>query len=120
VGQLVKQWRERRRTSQLGLAIEADISARHLSFVETGRTRPSREMVLHLSRALDVPPRARNELLTAAGYAPLDRETPLDAPEMAQVKQALGFLGGWRLDARGRAPHIEGFPGDPHDRPYAA
>lgn len=92
MGQLIKQWRERRRLSQLGLATEAGISARHLSFVETGRTRPSRDMVLHLSQALDVPPRARNELLTAAGYAPLYRETPLDAPELAQVKQALGFM----------------------------
>jgi transcriptional regulator with XRE-family HTH domain len=88
----VKQWRERRRVSQLGLATEAGISARHLSFVETGRARPSYDMVLHLSQALDVPPRGRNELLTAAGYAPLYRETPLDAPEMAQVKQALGFM----------------------------
>jgi len=78
--------------SQLRLATEAEISARHLSFVETGRTRPSHDMVLHLSQVLDVPPRARNELLTAAGYAPLYRETPLDAPEMAQAKQALGFM----------------------------
>jgi len=92
VGQLVKQWRERRRMSQLALATEAEISARHLSFVETGRTRPSEGMLLHLCRALDVPPRARNELLTAAGYAPLYRETQLDAPAMAQVKQALDFL----------------------------
>jgi transcriptional regulator with XRE-family HTH domain len=92
VGQLLKQWRERRRMSQLGLATEAEISARHLSFVETGRTRPSHDMLLHLSQVLDVPPRARNELLTAAGYAPLYRETPLDAPEMAQAKQALGFM----------------------------
>jgi len=78
--------------SQLGLAVEAEISTRHLSFLETGRTQPSREMVLLLSRVLEVPLRSRNELLTAAGYVPVYRETGLDAPEMAQVKQALGFM----------------------------
>jgi len=78
--------------SQLGLALEAEISTRHLSFLETGRTQPSREMVLLLSRVLEVPLRSRNDLLTAAGYAPVYRETGLDAPEMAQVKQALGFM----------------------------
>jgi transcriptional regulator with XRE-family HTH domain len=92
VGRLLKQWRERRRMSQLSLALEAEISTRHLSFLETGRTQPSREMVLLLSRVLDVPLRSRNDLLTAAGYAPVYRETGLDAPEMAQVKQALGFM----------------------------
>ena len=92
VGRLLKQWRERRRMSQLGLALEAEISTRHLSFLETGRTQPSREMVLLLARVLEVPLRGRNELLTAAGYAPVYRETGLDAPEMAQVKQALGFM----------------------------
>lgn len=78
--------------SQLGLALEAEISTRHLSFLETGRTQPSREMVLLLARVLEVPLRGRNELLTAAGYAPVYHETGLDAPEMAQVKQALGFM----------------------------
>ncbi|MGH7346681.1 MAG: helix-turn-helix domain-containing protein, partial [Candidatus Rokuibacteriota bacterium] len=92
VGRLLKQWRERRRMSQLGLALEAEISTRHLSFLETGRTQPSREMLLLLSRVLEVPLRSRNELLIAAGYAPVYRETGLDAPEMAQVKQALGFM----------------------------
>ena len=92
VGRLLKQWRERRRMSQLGLAVEAEISTRHLSFLETGRTQPSREMVQLLARVLEVPLRGRNELLTAAGYAPVYRETGLDAPEMAQVKQALGFM----------------------------
>jgi transcriptional regulator with XRE-family HTH domain len=92
VGQLLKQWRERRRISQLGLALEAEISTRHLSFLESGRAQPSREMVLLLSRVLEVPLRGRNELLTAAGFAPVYRETGLDAPEMAQVKQALGFM----------------------------
>jgi transcriptional regulator with XRE-family HTH domain len=92
VGRLLKQWRERRRMSQLGLALEAEISARHLSFLETGRAQPSRDMLLLLCRALEVPLRGRNELLTAAGYAPIYRETALDAPEMAQVRRALGFM----------------------------
>jgi transcriptional regulator with XRE-family HTH domain len=78
--------------SQLALAVEAEISSRHLSFVETGRAQPSRDMVLLLARVLDVPPRARNELLTAAGYAPIYRETALEAPEMAQVRRALDFI----------------------------
>jgi transcriptional regulator with XRE-family HTH domain len=101
VGPLLKQWRERRKMSQLGLATEADLSARHLSFVETGRhlsfvetgrAQPSRDLVLHLSRVLEVPLRARNELLTAAGFAPIYRETPLDAPELAQVRRAVDFI----------------------------
>src|SRR4249920_1675624 len=92
VGPLLKQWRERRKMSQLGLATEADLSARHLSFVETGRAQPSRELVLHLSRVLAVPLRARNELLTAAGFAPIYRETALDAPELAQVLRAVDFI----------------------------
>jgi transcriptional regulator with XRE-family HTH domain len=92
VGPLIKQWRERRRMSQLTLAIEAEISSRHLSFVETGRSRPSREMVLLLAEVLDVPPRARNDLLAAAGYAPIYRESDLDSPEMAQFRRALDFI----------------------------
>ncbi len=92
MGRLLKQWRERRRTSQLGLAVEAEISTRHLSFLETGRAVPSREMLLLLSRTLEVPPRGRNELLTAAGYAPIYRESSLDAPEMGQARRALGFM----------------------------
>jgi len=78
--------------SQLTLAIEAEISSRHLSFVETGRSRPSRAMVLLLAEVLDVPPRARNDLLAAAGYAPIYRESDLDAPEMAQFRRALDFI----------------------------
>ena len=66
-----REWRRRRRMSQLDLACEADVSARHLSFVETGRSLPSREMVLRLARRLDVPLRERNALLVAAGYAPV-------------------------------------------------
>jgi len=78
--------------SQLALAMEAEVSPRHLSFVETGRGHPSREMVLLLAGALDVPPRARNDLLAAAGYAPVYRESGLDAPEMAQFRRALDFI----------------------------
>ena len=92
VGQLIKQWRERRRLSQLSLAVDAEISTRHLSFIETGRAHPSRDMVLLLARALEVPPRGRNDLLTAAGYAPVYRETALDSPGMADVRRALDFI----------------------------
>src|SRR5205814_2334445 len=74
-GPLLSRWRARRRLSQLDLSVEAGISTRHLSFLETGRSQPSREMVLLLSRALDVPLRDRNQLLTMAGYAPIYRET---------------------------------------------
>jgi hypothetical protein len=72
--------------------VDAEISSRHLSFIETGRARPSRDMVLLLSRVLEVPPRGRNDLLTAAGYAPVYRERSLEAPEMAQVRRALDFI----------------------------
>jgi transcriptional regulator with XRE-family HTH domain len=91
-GRLLKQWRERRRLSQLALAVDAEISSRHLSFIETGRAQPSRDMVLLLSRVLEVPPRGRNDLLTAAGFAPVYRETGLEAPEMADVRRALDFM----------------------------
>src|SRR5215204_2077124 len=95
VGGLLKDWRRRRRLSQLDLAIEAEVSARHLSFVETGRSRPSRELVLHLAEHLDVPLRERNVLLLAAGYAPTYKTTSLDADEMAPVRDALDkILGG--------------------------
>ncbi len=75
--------------SQLDLAVEAGVTPRHVSFVESGRARPSREMVLALARALDVPLRERNQLLLAAGYAPLYRETGVDEPAMSQVRAAL-------------------------------
>ncbi len=78
VGALLREWRQRRRLSQLDLACEADISTKHLSFLETGRSVPSRDMVLHLAERLDVPLRARNALLNAAGYAPAFLERPLD------------------------------------------
>ena len=89
LGTLLRDWRRRRRLSQLDLALEAGVSARHLSFLETGRAKPSREMVLHLSEQLDVPLRDRNRLLLAAGFAPAFDERPIDAPEMAPVREAL-------------------------------
>jgi transcriptional regulator with XRE-family HTH domain len=85
----LRDWRQRRRMSQLDLALEAGVSARHLSFLETGRSKPSREMVLHLSEQLEVPLRDRNQLLLAAGFAPAYTESPIDAPEMAPVREAL-------------------------------
>jgi transcriptional regulator with XRE-family HTH domain len=88
-GRLLREWRRRRHLSQLDLAAEAGISTRHLSFVETGRSQPSREMVLHLGEHLDIPLRERNVLLTAAGYAPLYSSTELDAPEMEPVRDAI-------------------------------
>lgn len=92
IGRLLRHWRAQRGMSQLDLAAEAGVSTRHLSFVETGRAQPSREMVLLLSRALDVPLRNRNDLLTAAGYAPVYRATDLDAPALTQTRRALAFI----------------------------
>jgi transcriptional regulator with XRE-family HTH domain len=82
-GDHLRRWRRHRRLSQLDLAHEADVSPRHLSFVETGRSVPSREMVLRLAQRLDVPLRERNQLLVAAGYAPMYRERPLADPALA-------------------------------------
>src|SRR4051794_20602584 len=92
VGGLLRDWRQRRRLSQLDLSVEAEVSTRHLSFVETGRSKPSRELVLHLAEHLDVPLRDRNALLTAAGYAPVYRETRLDDASMAPVRDALDTI----------------------------
>ncbi len=92
IGEMLRQWRERRRISQLDLAIQADISTRHLSFVETGRSSPSRDMVLHLADNLEVPLRERNHLLLAAGYAPVYGESALDSPQMAAVRQAVRLV----------------------------
>ena len=89
VGELLREWRQRRRLSQLELACEAEVSARHLSFVETGRSKPSRELVLHLAEHLDVPLRERNALLLAAGYAPVYQERSLEDEEMDPVRDAL-------------------------------
>jgi transcriptional regulator with XRE-family HTH domain len=92
VGDLLRDWRQRRRLSQLDLAGEAAVSARHLSFVETGRSRPSRELILHLAEHLRVPLRERNSLLLAAGYAPSYRQTPLDDAAMAPVREAVELI----------------------------
>ena len=89
VGALLKEWRQRRRLSQLDLALDAEVSARHVSFVETGRSKPSRELLLHLADHLDVPLRERNALLLAAGYAPVYAERPLDDAAMSPVREAL-------------------------------
>lgn len=89
VGTLLRTWREHRRMSQLELASDAEISARHLSFIETSRARPSREMVLKLSERLEVPLRERNRLLIAAGFAPVFSQVPLDAPVMSPVRDVL-------------------------------
>ena len=89
IGELIRTWRRRRSLSQLELALEADVSSRHVSFLETGRARPSREMVLRLAEHLDIPLRERNRLLLAAGYAPLYAERSLEEPEMTPVHQAI-------------------------------
>jgi transcriptional regulator with XRE-family HTH domain len=88
-GDLLRQWRQRRRLSQLDLAIAANVSSRHLSFVETGRARPSSEMILHLAEHLEVPLRDRNALLLAGGYAPAYPEHGLAEPELTAIRQAL-------------------------------
>jgi transcriptional regulator with XRE-family HTH domain len=91
-GRLLREWRAARGKSQLDLSLDAGVSARHLSFIETGRSAPSREMVLLLAEVLDVPLRQRNALLEAAGYAALFRETKLDAPEMAKLRKVLDYI----------------------------
>jgi len=88
-GALLRQWRKTRNVSQLELAMNADISQRHVSFIESGRARPSREMVLKLAETMAVPLRARNEILLAAGYAPFYPERPLNAPELTLASQLL-------------------------------
>ena len=92
VGPLLRDWRQRRRLSQLDLAVGAGVSARHVSFVETGRARPSAEMVMQLAEHLDVPLRDRNALLLAAGYAPAFAQRDLDDPEMGPVRDVLDRL----------------------------
>lgn len=92
IGPLLRGWREQRRLSQLELALRAGSSARHISFIETGRSRPSEEMVLRLAEHLDVPVRERNSLLLAAGYAPRYPETPLDDPAMGALREGLERL----------------------------
>jgi transcriptional regulator with XRE-family HTH domain len=89
VGPLLREWRERRRLTQLDLGLEAGISARHLSFVETGRSKPGREMLLKVAERLEIPFRDRNQLLLAAGHAPAFPERPLEDPALAPVRAAL-------------------------------
>lgn len=92
VGTLIRRWRERRRLTQLGLSVQAQVSARHLSFVETGRSRPTSEMILHLSEQLDVPLRERNMLLLAGGYAPAYPQHALTAPPMSAISTAINTV----------------------------
>jgi transcriptional regulator with XRE-family HTH domain len=91
-GDYLRTWRQRRRMSQLDLALEAEISTRHLSFMETGRSVPSREMVLRLSERLDMPLRERNALLVAAGYAPVYSERRLDDPKVEPARKAMELV----------------------------
>jgi transcriptional regulator with XRE-family HTH domain len=92
VGTLLRTWRQRRRLSQLALACDADISQRHLSFVESGRALPSRDMILHLAEQLDIPLRDRNALLVAAGFAPVYRERPLGDPALQGARKAVDLV----------------------------
>jgi transcriptional regulator with XRE-family HTH domain len=92
VGTLLREWRQRRRLTQLDLALDADVSPRHLSFVETGRAQPSREMLLHLSEELEIPLRERNTLLVAAGFAPMYRERKLDDAALAKAREAIDVV----------------------------
>ena len=92
VGDLLREWRQRRHMSQLALANQAEISPRHLSFVETGRSQPSREMVLHLAEELAIPIRERNVLLVAAGYAPIFAQRSLDDPALAAARRAVDLV----------------------------
>jgi transcriptional regulator with XRE-family HTH domain len=92
VGALLQRWRKARQLSQLALSERAQVSSRHLCFVETGRAKPSREMVMLLASALDVPLRERNALLLAAGFAPTFDESPLDAPALSAVRRALDAI----------------------------
>lgn len=91
-GPMLRAWRRRRGASQLALALQSGVSQRHVSFLESGRARPSREMVVQLTSALDVPLRQRNEMLLAAGFAPAYRESNLAAPELTAVRQAIARL----------------------------
>src|SRR5213083_1840215 len=125
VGELLREWRDRRRLSQMDLALDAGISARHLSFVETGRAAPSREMVLKLAERLEVPLRERNVLLVAAGFAPAFPQRALDDPALKSARAAidlvlkahepnpaLAYDRHWNLVTANRmvAPLLEGVP----------
>jgi transcriptional regulator with XRE-family HTH domain len=91
-GVMLREWRQRRRFSQLDLAVAAEVSAKHLSYVETGRSRPSPEMIQHLSNHLDIPLRERNALLLAAGHAPRYQETPLQSNHPTELQELLGLV----------------------------
>ncbi len=134
VGPLLRTWRQRRHFSQLDLSIEAGVSSRHLSFVETGRAKPSRSMVLQLAATLDVPKREQNQLLVAAGFAPAYVERPLDDPEMAVFRAGVDRLltayepfpclvvdRGWNMVMAnaGIAPFLEGIGPDLLEAPNA-
>jgi transcriptional regulator with XRE-family HTH domain len=101
-GPLLREWRDRRRRSQLDLALDVGVSTRHLSFVETGRAKPSPELVLAIAQHLEVPLRERNTLLMAAGFAPRYHETPLDAPDMERMTASLQRM----LDAHHPYPGV--------------
>ncbi|MBW6421980.1 helix-turn-helix transcriptional regulator [Rhizobium sp. XQZ8] len=92
LGDFLRDWRRRRRMSQLDLALEADISQRHLSFIESGRSAPSRDMLLHLAERLGVPLRERNPMLIAAGFAPVFTERKLDDPALAPARRAIDMV----------------------------
>src|SRR4029453_2550907 len=125
IGEHLREWRQRRHLSQLDLAGDADISARHLGFVETGRSAPSREMVLKLAERLDVPLRERNVLLVPAGFAPAFPQRALDAPALKSAREAINLVlkahepnpalaydRHWNLVSANRmvAPLLEGVP----------
>lgn len=92
IGDLLREWRQRRRLSQLDCAVEAEISSKHLSFLETGRSRPSREMLLKLAELLEVPLRERNTLLISAGFAPMFSERKLDDPSLHAAREAIEIV----------------------------
>lgn len=92
IGDLLREWRQRRRLSQLDFAVEAEISSKHLSFLETGRSRPSREMLLKLTELLEVPLRERNTLLISAGFAPMFTERKLDDPSLQAAREAMEMV----------------------------
>src|SRR5687768_12776775 len=92
IGHLLREWRQRRRLSQLDFATEAEISSKHLSFLETGRSQPSRDMLLKLAELLDVPLRERNTLLIAAGFAPMFTERSLDDPALRAAREAVDLV----------------------------
>ena len=92
IGDQLRMWRQRRRLSQLELACDADISARHVSFLETGRSQPSREMLIRLAERLAIPLRDRNPLLLSAGFAPVYSERRLDDPALQQARKAMELV----------------------------